>query len=194
MCSSLLEDLAEVRRELRESKWSEERDAGNNIIRVLFTSSGDQIQNIIETLNLLSLIVPEKADEVKDVAKQIVSRQQEKGHLTLVDLKDILTNILAPTEATILNQMVDRSQNLFGTSPESVHFQPANLSRLDGTFDYDFSSSLLISPPGAPSFQPTSQPQATSSLTNEQTTKNGVFSKMENLNPSFAEKLRRFRE
>ena len=193
MCSNLLDDLHSVRQELRESKWNQERDASINIIRILFQSGGNQIRDIIETLNLLGMIVPAKALEVKQVAKEIVAAQQAKGFLTLVDLKEILSSVMVETERSLLDEMVNNSRNLFGSEPTSVQFEPADLTALDGTFDTEFSSSLLLNRPNVPISAQPPQPLATSSTTAVQQNRNEVFDKMESSNPSFAAKLRLFR-
>ena len=194
MCSNLLDELHGVQQELRNTKWSQDRDTSLNIIRILFQSGGNQIRDIIETLNLMGMLVPTKALEVKQVAKDIVAAQQTKGFLTLVDLKEILSSVMAQSEATLLEQMVDNSKNLFGTPAESVQFEPADLTALDGTFNTEFSTSLLLNNPNITTEVVHPRPIATSSTTAVQSTRNDVFGRMESVNPSFAAKLKLFRE
>ena len=196
MCSSLLDDLEGVRKELRKSKWNEEKDAGNSIIRLMFSSGGDQLKNIIETLNLLGMIVPEKSESVKDVAKDIVATQKNKGFLTLVDLRNCLAKVLADAETSKIDQMVENSKDLFGAGAESVRFKAADLSMLDGTFNMDFSSSLMLDPPAPRTDESfvNANPVATSSTTSNSDNREKVFAQMEASNPSFAAKLKKFRE
>ena len=197
MCSNLLDELHQVRQELRDDKWTEERDATSNIIRIMFQAGGDQLRNIIETLNLLGMIVPAKSDDVKNVAKDIISVQQSKGFLTLVDLRNCLAKVFSEADTTRMDQMVENSQNLFGSGAESVRFEPADLSLLDGTFDMDFTTSLLLEPRSSNQNNQNITnitPLATSSATNSSKDKDDVFAQMEASNPSFAAKLKKFRE
>ena len=184
MCESLLDELHVIREEMRKDKWTQEKNTNMLIISSLFSSTGSQVKGIVETLNLLSLLVPQKAATAKSAANQIVSIQRQKGHLNLVDFKLALEGTLHSDTNKCLTDLINNCKSFFGARPEEVQFEPAVLQELDGTFDSQFSSSLCLGPP---------LPVATSSVTDAPADSRALMlQKVEKTNPSFAAKLQRF--
>ena len=188
MCQALLDQLSLIREEMRQDKWTQEKNANFWMLISLFSSSGSQTKVIVETLNFLSLVVPQKAAMAKSAANQIVSIQKSKGHLNLVDFKITLENILHPDTVKWFNELISNCKNYFGSPPEDVQFEPAVLQELDGTFDSQFSSSLCLGPGPI-------QPVATSSVVNAPADSRAqLLQRVEKTNPSFAAKLQRFND
>ena len=55
MSHALLDEIIKVRQEMRDSKWTSEKNLNLLILTAIFSSSGSQVKGIIEMLNLLAL-------------------------------------------------------------------------------------------------------------------------------------------
>ena len=181
-----MDEIVKVRQEMREDKWTSEKNTDMMMLSALFSSSGSQIKGIIEILNLLALVSPSKAVMAKKVANEIVTIQKEKGHLNLVDFSVTLKPILHSDFDKSLCSLLENCRNFFGVVPEEVRFEPAVLEELDGTFDSQFSSSLCLTAP---------VPVSTSSAVNAPlNSREQMLQRVEKTNPSFAAKLQKFSE
>jgi len=114
MCTSILDRLKQTRDEMRNDKWTIEKAINLMILRHLFTMNGSQIKMVIESLNFMGLMVPDRSSIAKAVVDQIVLIQTQKGHVNLLDFSVTLKDALLPDYYSWLSKLLEDCKGTFG--------------------------------------------------------------------------------
>ena len=148
MCQSLLGLLEKMRDEFKASEWTMIKAVEFNMLMMIYTSGEATVKRIIESLNLLSLVDKARAEQCKQVAKDILSLQKgqdtETGAVRLVDLQKPLDRILSVTASKLLKDTIDNATQHFGIGADQVRYALVNVSDIEVTFNEpDFTTSLM---------------------------------------------------